>query len=745
MKFDELRGILKVSSDSFEILLKEFERQHPQGDPIAFLDFLHENQVLSEGDYHQARAEKHIDLHYASSVFTEEGESPIKGLKLLDLLGAGAMGEVRLAKDLALKRSVALKVIKEDTVNEESQDLFVREILITAQLDHPNIVPIYGMEHSQDGSIAYTMKLIRGQTLEHIIEETHRFYAKGRGHEAVPLNQRLEIFLKVCDALQYAHARGVLHRDLKPSNVMIGPFGEVYVMDWGIAKVMSIVDPKEEDGALLGTLSHISPEQARGELSSLKPFSDQYMLGLILQELVTVQRAIPDGTLVDMLRRARRGQRAPVIHFATKQIIRPELVAIINKSTKVQPQERYASVEDFAEDIRRFLREEPVLAREDPFLDKAKRWVYRHQTLTISLFLLVLIAGLVSNLINIHMQQQEREQVALQLAKEKDLSRKKEVALVDLLMSSSLRAQQIGDAFISYKGLLRSLSSAAEVQLRYTPYDDEPFFLSTDFVNAETSPKDVVQSKRYGLNVSLDSPVIKLAPNVSSDEQKMRIQQLNALQPIFKETLIRSIGEDALNWPEQQAREQILSKGAPIVWAFVATQEGIHAAYPGKGGYPPEYDPRERPWYKSAKDRRTPRCESPYLDSMGQGMLLPCTMGLYNQQGEQIGVAGLEFTFKYIIEQLLDLPGFEEIETFLVDAEGRIIVRSTDMNREDVTGEKRRDLFPVPEVVSKIEQKRSGSIKPFSMYGKIFVLQRMPTLGWYYVIFGEEESLLKFE
>ena len=136
----------------------------------------------------------------------------IPGLELQELIGAGAMGEIRLARDVALKRKVALKVIKEALASQEAQDLFIREIMITAQLEHPNIVPIYNMENSSSGNIAYSMKLIRGRTFAKIIEDCKSAYIHENPESVMPLSERLEIFLKVCNALQYAHARGVLHR-----------------------------------------------------------------------------------------------------------------------------------------------------------------------------------------------------------------------------------------------------------------------------------------------------------------------------------------------------------------------------------------------------------------------------------------------------------------------------------------------------------------------------------------------------
>jgi eukaryotic-like serine/threonine-protein kinase len=742
MKIEELKAILQLSADRFEMLQQEFSKVSPAGNAVEFLEFLHEHEIIAESDYLQAKAERVVEINYSGAEVEAAQKGPLPGLSLKGVLGEGAMGAVHLARDVALKRNVALKVIKGDAaLDRSSQSLFVREIMITAQLDHPNIVPIYSMENASDGSMGYTMKLVRGRTLDDIISDAQSTVGQGRD-DGMPLEERLEIFLKVCDAIGYAHARGVLHRDLKPSNVMIGPFGEVYVMDWGIAKVLDGNPDLEEDGALVGTISHISPEQAKGHLSSLGPASDQYALGLILQEVTTLRRAIPDGTLVDMVRRARRGQRAPVIHFSPKNLLRPELVAIIAKSTHRDPDERYASVEDLADDLRRFLREEPVLARPDPFFAKIQRWIYRHRSLAIGLFLVVMILGLLSNLVNLHLKQQEREAALAREHEQKEQALIRERAMVHLLTSVSAQGQAIDQHFLSYQGLLRGLAASAELRLQTISGPSDGFYLNQDFSDASTAPSDLVFSERYNRKISLDHPVIKLAPGVGQDSVLPRIHQLALLQNVFRNTLLRSHDENSLASADSKLREQILEKGTPVVWVYVAAEEGIHAAYPGKGGYKEDYDPRKRPWYSLSKGEHGPVCGNPYVDAMGQGLLLPCTMSLYSEAQDLIGVAGLEFTFKYIADELLDLPGFQESEVLMVDEEGRVIISSSDTETSD-GGQVSRPLFPVQKVVSDILKKESGYYMEWSIEGEqLIVYHRMQSMGWYYVVKGSSGSLI---
>ena len=229
-------------------------------------------------------------------------------------LGEGAMGEVHLARDINLKRSVALKLIRDEIIDDARiRQSFVREVLITAQLEHPNIVPVYSLDKNAEGDLSYTMKLIKGRTLSDVIEGCPQSIASSKAEEH-PLETRLEIFLKVCDALSFSHSRDVIHRDLKPSNIMLGPFGEVYVMDWGIAKLLSHTeDDLEEDGSLIGTLVTFQRAGARRDLAGIVQIN---ICGLILQEIVTPRAAIPHGTQQDLYRRATEGRplRLSIFH-----------------------------------------------------------------------------------------------------------------------------------------------------------------------------------------------------------------------------------------------------------------------------------------------------------------------------------------------------------------------------------------------------------------------------------------------
>jgi serine/threonine-protein kinase len=239
----------------------------------------------------------------------------------LGLIGEGGMGEVRRVWDTVLHRAVAMKILKRELAEREDLVLrFVEEAQATGQLEHPGIVPVYDLGHTRDGRPYFTMKEIRGRSLLDVIEEVH--LASGNdGWGTTPSGwtfQRLvDTFLAVCEAVAYAHSRGVLHRDLKPTNVMVGPFGEVAVMDWGLAKVREaaaailprspapVVTSRSRGakyvtvtGAVAGTPNYMPPEQARGDAAKVGPWSDVYALGAILYEILA-DRAPYDGADLD--------------------------------------------------------------------------------------------------------------------------------------------------------------------------------------------------------------------------------------------------------------------------------------------------------------------------------------------------------------------------------------------------------------------------------------------------------------
>ncbi|HVY49535.1 MAG TPA: serine/threonine-protein kinase [Minicystis sp.] len=270
-------------------------------------------------------------------------------------LGRGAMGRVHPAVDRNLLRPVALKrLAKELAVEPFYRDGFVAEAQMTGQLEHPNIVPVHELGVSEEGVPYFTMKLVQGVGFDAWLR------ARPPGSPE-RMADGLEIFLKICDAIAYAHDRGVIHRDLKPENIMVGTFGQVYVMDWGLARLTksrprSGSRAQMEAPGPVGTPEYMSPEQARGDPREMDERTDVFGLGAVLYKIVTGQ--LPYGRVSnadEILALARAGKTVPV-ESSVRRALPKRIAAIIDKAIAVDPRERYATVVELAADVRRFLR-----------------------------------------------------------------------------------------------------------------------------------------------------------------------------------------------------------------------------------------------------------------------------------------------------------------------------------------------------------------------------------------------------
>lgn len=305
--------------------------------------------------------------------------------RLLERVARGGMGVVYAAEDEKLERRVALKVLDVPGADGDLANRLIREARVLARLEHPGIVPVHDVGTLGDGRVFYTMKFVEGQRLDKFIEAVES------------VQDRLRLFLRICDAVAFAHARGVLHRDLKPANIMVGPFGEVLVMDWGLAKILRgesnsashATDPEATilekptqpgdagdstkssvitgHGTVMGTPGYMSPEQARGEVEALDARSDIFSLGALLRFMLT--QRIPAGF--------------------TPRLDR-SLGAICAKASAEQPDLRYSTVQDLGLDVSRYVDGLAVGAHRESIFDKIGRFYRRYR-----FFILLILAYLV--------------------------------------------------------------------------------------------------------------------------------------------------------------------------------------------------------------------------------------------------------------------------------------------------------------------------------------------------------------
>jgi tetratricopeptide (TPR) repeat protein/tRNA A-37 threonylcarbamoyl transferase component Bud32 len=307
----------------------------------------------------------------------------------------GGLGEVFVARDEELGREVALKRIRTERAEDpENRRRFLREAEITGRLEHPGIVPVHGLLREADGRLAYAMRLIAGQTLQEAIGRFHEADRSGRaaGQRRLAFRQLLSGFVAVCNTVAYAHSRGVVHRDIKPSNILLGAYGETFLVDWGLAKRQAPEEPTaggdeavadaadgtgSRMGCPMGTPAYMSPEQAAGRWDVLGPAGDIYSLGATLYALLTGQAPYPDGSVGEILAGVQRGACPPP--RAVKRDTPRALDAVCHKAMALSPEERYATALALAAEVEHWLADEPLSAYRERWPARLARWGRRHK------------------------------------------------------------------------------------------------------------------------------------------------------------------------------------------------------------------------------------------------------------------------------------------------------------------------------------------------------------------------------
>ena len=668
-------------------------------------------------------------------------------------IGQGGMGEVFSARDSTLNREVAVKVLS----GKEWVGLtrFVREAQVTAQLSHPNVVPVYGLEKTDNGSPALSMKLVRGDTFtEYIAQCSSAIGTPNYDHERHSQDGRIENFLRVCDAISYSHSRGVIHRDLKPDNLMIGAYGEVYVMDWGIARLQNEPEEASEEalgesfekvgsgdittndrgmktrvGAILGTPRYMPPEQLFGK--DVGPKSDQFALGMVLFEMLTFTppRDLSDET--DVRDKVHSGDRLSFSDAKNSPPVSVALQAIVNRATSKDPADRYPSVEDFSDDLRRYVRGEEVQAKPDNLIRASWRRVQRHPVAAMSVLLIALSMAAAISIFSLY-RGLEAERVASLRGK----------TLSNLVATVNQRVNEFDTLLFQMERLVEGIATSCREQLEHAQPEAYQIYLPAD-LKGDNPPADLAELHRYQQQVSFDHFVVVLEPGVELDSIQSELFQLSGQRYVLRDAMLRSARIDANELTKEEA-DKLLREGTPAHWSYLCLENGAMLNYPAIPEFPAGYNARKRPWYVSAVSRKhVTNWGIIYPDVTGSGYLMPCNRPFYDTSGKLLGVAGLDLAMDTVIEEM-NMPEVAGVkEAWLLDGEGRVVLSSTEKGIKTAVGlddnkSKERSVLGISELE---EHTKKGTTSGFVVDGPdVLVFARLQALPWTLVVRVDADS-----
>ena len=654
----------------------------------------------------------------------------------------GGQGIIREGVDINLRRLVAIKTLKAQPDDMFTRGQFIQEARVTAQLSHPAIIPIYSMNTDENDGIHLVMKLVDGKTLKSYLEQLdYEYHTVGidQFDERKSLMFRLEVMLRVADALDYAHNRNIMHCDLKPENILIGEFRETYIMDWGIARQIEEpgYDPAKwvKPSTISGTPRFLSPEAIHGEHTDQR--ADIYALGLILFEVVTLKEAYMARTSAEVVSLIREGRIAETRHkYGAK--IDPDLKAIIAKATAYDREQRYQTVHEFAADLRRYMAGEETSANPYHLFGKLSAFAVHHKKTSLAfaigcILMLLLTLGVtcyrrVSQINAAHNYSRELGEALIQSTE-----------CADYIETHIARNAQFLSSVTSEYIFLNGTDIDAEED---EDGDDCMMPVTALRTDAKNPPASLLYSSVYHRKIDFSHFAHKtLHGDDLTPVEKRRLHILEhlskSIMSVFTERLPREIAEAS---PAEQ-NEFLRLKGIPLHLMLFGFPDGQYVVYPGSGSYAAGYDPRARHWYKTALSSDGGFAwGKPYPgNTAAAGYLLSCNVPMLDTEGNFLGVAGFDLNLNVIIHDLKTHGnvGNNVIEKTLLNNAGLILLSTGGRFASAMETNKEESLtlhFDDTELFLKFVETKYGTIvRDENDRRIIYCVNYLPSQDWYYI------------
>ncbi|NMD85635.1 protein kinase [Victivallis vadensis] len=572
---------------------------------------------------------------------------------------AGGVGQVGKARDLIFDRIVAVKKLNEKLRdNPRAVSAFFDECRLNARLDHPSIVPVYAMGKDESGHLEVMMKLVNGSSFAQFIRAARQTYDHKKisnRQERHALTSRLEYFLKVCEAVSYCHSRGIMHGDIKPANIMMGEFGEVYLMDWGSAQPLNIVLEH-----LSGTPNYLPPEFLRDRRTSTQV--DVFALGMVLFEVVTLRRsgngAVPDTAAASKSAQP-SGPRNDVNdsdsyrHYLPELKIGKAIKAIIYKAIHPDPAQRYQSVSALASDVRHFIYDEEVSASPDGPVRKLFRIVYRNRIRTL-LVLGALFAFLGGWLFYSYYRASEQERIHTR-------------ALTQQLRFQSYTDRQA--AAVEKKFLLAQtqllLFSDNLIEEMARPHEaDAAFYDNEQYKSPETSPPGMQDSEYYPNPVNLRHMV--RIPAERPEAVRLDLLGPRQFTQLCNKVIRYTLDSNKVSLLDRQFHAKLFDQNNLIQRLFIAWADGTRYSYPGTYQQTVFNDSIHSAWWKQLEhsaDKQEISWSKPYRNNAGR-ILINCSYPLYSPRKEFLGFAGIELRVSKLFASVLQARRDDPVHEF---------------------------------------------------------------------------------